>query len=422
MTLTHDPNQLEKVLTQALTSLWGTEDTSIVFYDLAALKTRINELKTAFPDTAHHAIAVKANPLVGILSYLKTLDVGVEAATLPELYLAQQCGYSEKKLVFDSPAKTVEELTYALKAGIHLNIDNLIEISRVAQLYERIKSSSTCGIRINPQVGTGKIKITSVAGEYSKFGVPIKQFRSELIKVFEDHQWLRAVHLHVGSQGCGMEMLVEGVKTIYDFAQEVNRHSSGNSRKISILDIGGGLPVSYRDSDPEWSFEKYYNRLVKLCPQLSEYQLITEFGRFIHAHNGWVASRVEYVKKEKDIETIITHIGADMFTRMCYFPDDWTHRITVADRFGRIKTDTAKRRYTIAGPLCFSGDILGKGIFLPQVQEGDYLILLDTGAYTLGMWSRHNSRQIPKVIGYHGKIAGIIKEKETLEEIYKFWS
>ncbi len=417
-----DRNHLENVLSQALARLCGSEDTSILYYDLAALEARIGDLQAVFPENTLHAVAIKANPLTGILSFLNKLDVGAEAATWPELYMAQKCGYPTHRLVFDSPAKTIKELVYTLRAGIHLNIDNFIELDRVAQLREQTRTGSTCGIRINPQVGTGKIKITSVAGEYSKFGVPIKLYRRELVKAFKIYDWLNGVHLHVGSQGCGLDMLVRGVQTIYELAREVNQMFEKGERRITILDVGGGLPVAYRDDDPEWTFEDYYKALLKACPGLAEYRLVTEFGRFIHAHNGWVASRVEYVKPDNKFDTIITQIGADLFSRMCYFPGDWTHKIAVADRLGRIKTGTSKHRYTIAGPLCFSGDILAGNILLPPVKEGDFIIFADAGAYTLGMWSRHNSRQIPKVIGYNNCIAGIIKEKETLNDVYKSWS
>jgi len=118
------------------------------------------------------------------------------------------------------------------------------------------------------------------------------------------------------------------------------------------------------------------------------------------------------------------HVGADLFLRKCYRPDDWHHEIIVLDSHGNIKTGIDKNKYMIAGPLCFAGDVIATEIILPPVEQGDYIIIQDTGAYTLSMWSRYNSRQIPKVIGYfnEGKTFEILRERESLDTLLAFWS
>jgi diaminopimelate decarboxylase len=118
------------------------------------------------------------------------------------------------------------------------------------------------------------------------------------------------------------------------------------------------------------------------------------------------------------------HVGADLLLRKCYNPEDWHHEIFVVDHNGMIKDGTDKNKYVIAGPLCFAGDVIANGIEMPIIEPGDYIIIQDTGAYTLSMWSRYNSRQIPKVIGYteEGNDFEIIKERECLDNIFEFWS
>lgn len=83
-----------------------------------------------------------------------------------------------------------------------------------------------------------------------------------------------------------------------------------------------------------------------------------------------------------------------------------------------------KNKYWVAGPLCFSGDVVARDVELPVVEAGDYIIIHDTGAYTLSMWSRYNSRQIPKVIGYHNDTNQfeILKKRETYNDLIRFWS
>ncbi|MBE0652112.1 MAG: diaminopimelate decarboxylase [Bacteroidales bacterium] len=409
-------------------NLISREDTAVLFYDLDFLSERILNLKSLFPKTTFHAIAVKANPLVRILEYIKTLDVGLEVASLPELYLAQKAGFPSEKIAFDSPAKTREELEYALKAGVWLNADSFAELDRIGEILEKTQSKSRIGVRLNPQVGMGNIKITSVSDAFSKFGIPMNEHRRKIKEYFFKYEWLKGVHVHVGSQGCPVYLLLEGIKKAFDFVNEINEAFESRSleKRIEVFDIGGGLPVSYDVSFKPVLMDEYHNLLREKMPALfsDDFQMITEFGRYIHANTGWAASRVEYVKREKDYNIIMTHLGADMLLRVCYNPDDWHHQFSVVDKDGNLKKGEDKFSYSIAGPLCFAGDILARDIELPYVEEGDFIIIHDIGAYTLSMWSRYNSRQIPKIIGYHGSEVDfeILKKRESEQDLIDFWT
>jgi diaminopimelate decarboxylase len=415
----------DKILSLAIKKkgLLTKSDSAVIFYDLSLIKQKTDELKKYFPKNTLHTAAIKANPLFKTLQFVKNCGMGAEAASIAELCLAQKAGFPSNKIIFDSPIKTIEELKYALESGVHINADSLAELERIAKLKKNITSKSTIGIRINPQIGIGRIKMTSVAGEYSKFGVPLKEFQDELFECFEKYYWLTRVHLHIGSQGCGIDMLVGGCKVVYDFMTQVN--TKLRRKQIKIFDIGGGMPVAYKKNENPPSMNKYFELLGHNCPELltGRFNIITEFGRWIFANAGWAASRVEYVKKSKTIDTIMIHLGADMFLRKIYNPGDWHHDISVVDFSGNTKTDNLKK-YNIAGPLCFAGDILEQRILLPEVKEEDFLIVHDTGAYTSSMWSRYNSRQFPKVIGYEdgGKKFVLLKERESLDSIKKFWS
>ncbi len=432
----------EKILTRAFChdGLIKPDDTALIFYDLDFIQNRVASLKSLFPENALHAIAVKANPLPSILGKLKLMGTGAETASLPELIIALKSGFPVEKIVFDSPVKTIGELEFTLKAGVHLNADSLGEIERISKIRQNIESKSTIGLRINPQAGTGKIEITSVAGTYSKFGVPVKNFRDEIIGAYLENDWLTAIHVHVGSQGCELPLLIKGIKIVYELALEINRllEKSGKRHRIRVFDIGGGLPVAYKDNDLPPTMEEYVRALRSEMPALFDgsFTLITEFGRWVHANAGFAVSRVEYLKITKgtgnatdttvssEVSTILIHVGADLLIRECYLPNQWSHKISVADPSGKIKTGNAAGKYTIAGPLCFQGDIIAREISLPQVAEGDYIVIHDTGAYTLSMWSRYNSRQMPKVLEFsnEGKDFEILRERETTEDLFRFWS
>jgi diaminopimelate decarboxylase len=411
--------QISAIISRALAEkILHPEDTTITFYDLSLLKQKIEELNTLFPVDSLHAVSIKANPLPKILQYLQPLNVGAEAATLGELYLAQKSGYANSKIVFDSPAKTIPEIEYALKAGVHINSDSLAELKRIIKLAEENPPAANIGIRINPQIGSGSISTTSVAERNSKFGVPLDDYADEINSFFSKYDWLNCIHFHVGSQGNSLEQLVAASQKILSFIDKMER-------KPQYIDIGGGLPVRYTDRDNYISMKEYVNRLNKSCPQLfnGEFKLITEFGRYIHANCGWTASRVEYLKSSAGINTAIIHVGADQFLRASYQPQFWQHDISVLDDKGEIKQNSQKLRYTIAGPLCFAGDVIARDVELPVVEQGDFIIIHDSGAYTLSMWSRYNSRPMPKVLGYqnNGAQFDVLKNRETLEDVYNFW-
>lgn len=406
----------------------GPDDTAVMFYNLSSFQERINGIKKIFPQTALHAIAVKANPLTKILSRIKSTGVGAEVASLPELHLAEMAGFLPETIVFDSPCKTKAEIEYALRAGVYLNADSFDELDRIGESLKTLQSKSIIGVRINPQVGTGTIKSTSVAGDISKFGIPINDNREKIIAYFLKYDWLTSIHVHIGSQGCPVPLVIEGIRKVLGLAIEINEKLKLNYKhnRIEVFDIGGGLPVSYHPGKQPVSMEQYLVMLKTSCPELfsSQFKLITEYGRYIYANSGWVASKVEYVKREPGYNIIMTHVGADLFLRKCYNPEDWHHHITVVDKEGKLKTGTDITRYMVAGPLCFSGDIIASDLELPVVVEGDYILIHDAGAYTLSMWSRYNSRQMLKVIGYSTESDSfeIIRERETIEDLFEFWS
>ncbi len=404
------------------------DDTAIIFYDLTFLEQRIENLISLFPGNVLHAIAIKANPLHKILTWMRQFGIGLEAATLPELHIALNAGYPPEKIVFDSPTKTIQELEYALDLGVHINADSLSDLDRIGELLLNKRSKGTIGVRINPQVGTGKILSTSVAGEYSKFGIPINEYRQELTDRFLNCDWLTGVHLHIGSQGISLEQLLKGLERIMSFITDVNSLllKENKGRSINLIDIGVGFPISYDRDIPPVSMAKYQAEIEKRFPDLGngKFKVITEFGRYVHTNAGWVASRVENVKRDREINTVMVHVGADLFLRECYNPNDWHHEIIVLDSSGMIKSGTDKNKYMVAGPLCFADDLIARDIPLPRVEVGDYIIIRDTGAYTLGMWSRYNSRQIPKVVGYYeaGERFEVIKDRESLQKILDFWA
>ncbi len=407
------------------------EDTAVIFYNLSMLEERIRLLSSCFPPGALHGLAIKANPLFRVMEHTRSMGAGtgVEAASLGEVTMALKAGYQPSQIVYDSPVKTVRELAFALKTGININVDNFSELSRIAELMPSIETPAgyhaSIGLRINPQVGVGTILESSVAGVYSKFGVPVNSRRNKIETAFLAYPWLTGVHLHVGSQGCDITMLVDGIGILYDLVLEINsKRKQTGMTPVSVFDIGGGLPISYIDRDIPPSMKEYAEKIEERAPLLFDpscFKLITEFGRWVYTNCGWTVSRVEYVKHEANINTAMLHVGADLFVRECLNQRDWHHEYSVYNHEGQLKTGYSESTWNLAGPLCFSGDIMAKELKLPVVEEGDYIVIHDTGCYTFSMWSRYNSRQTPRILGYHDHQFEILKERESLDDLLEFW-
>lgn len=393
-------------------------DTAVVLYDLDRLEERFAALREAFPPRTRHAVAVKAAPLPPLLAFLQGLGAGAEVASLPELHLALDAGVPPEAIVFDSPAKTGAELRLALERGVHINADNFEELRRLDDLAETLGLRPRAGLRVNPQSGRGTIKATSVAGRYSKFGVPLSR-RREIVDAFARYPWLTGLHVHVGSQGCPLPLLVEGAGAVYDLARRINDAGRG---RVRLLDIGGGLPAAYREGDDPPTPATYAAALGDRCRGLLDggFSLVTEFGRMLFAPCAVAASRVEYVKTQPGHRTAVLHLGADMFVRECYNPRSWFHRATLLDASGRMKTGRT-RPWHLAGPLCFSGDFPVWRAELPEIDPGDWVVLHDVGAYTLSMWSRYNSRQMPRVLGSRRGNFSVLREREEPEDLLRFW-
>jgi len=392
-----------------------------IFHHLGLMRARIAALRAAYPEQTLHAVAIKANPVVEILREVVRAGAGLEAASLEEVELALAAGCPAERIVFDSPAKTRDEIEQALRRGIYLNADSFDELDRIAAVRATCDSTSVVGLRVNALVGGGTIAHTSVAEADSKFGVPLSTDGYKILAAFAEHAWLGGLHVHVGSQGCGLELLVEAAARMAALRRAIVTETG---RNIAHLDIGGGLSTGYRSGEVAPTPAEYRALLEARAPDLfaRDVRLVTEFGRAIHANCGVAVSRVEYVKPAQRLAVI--HLGADFLLRPVYRPEDWKHEFFVLDRRGKPKTGSATP-VTIVGPLCFAGDVVARDALLPPIDEGDWIVIRDVGAYTLSMWSRHCSRGIPAVIGYEpppAESVRVLRAAETPADVVQFWS
>jgi diaminopimelate decarboxylase len=382
---------LQKALQENLIT---EEDTAVIFQSWNQLEVYLTHLKEAFPANTLHAIAIKTNPHPKVLKKISDLGFGLEAASMEEVQLAIDAGVEFSKIIFDSPVKTKLEIDFCNKhlPGIRLNVNSLEELTRMPQ-----NPTFTLGIRINPMIETGAPDIYHVSSDESKFGVPIiekKQIIDAIIR-FPVTQ----LHVHAGSHMTELDASIEAVKALVELAIEANQNLelNGIKRKITTLDIGGGLPPEQLEENKQSYMQQYALGIVENCPNISNFTLITEFGQWCYFYTGYAFSRVEYTLIRGEKKVLFIHLGADYLMRDAYVKPRGVSFLTFSN-YGVLKTAKASH-YDIAGPLCFAGDYVTKNQLLQGPEEGDWLALINTGSNSIGLWSRHCSRMIPKVIG-----------------------
>eukprot|EP00039_Didymoeca_costata_P015338 m.259021 g.259021 ORF g.259021 m.259021 type:complete len:462 (+) comp16200_c0_seq12:3218-4603(+) len=424
-----------------------TEETPCVdVFDFDILADTVKLCHDALPNMRHF-FAVKACPLTGVMKKLLKLGMGAECASITEVEHALAMGFPPDRVCFDSPAKMQKEIVRAIEAGCVMNCDGSEEIEKVNELItlgtlkaEDMRSSKRVGVRINPCQKAGSIAMSSTAHRGSKFGLQIHaDNRTECIALIQNNPWIRGLHMHVGSQGIELQQLVTAARAIVDIAKDIGCLPGTDEMQISFLDLGGGISVDYMSEKlPE--FSSYASLLREQVPELFEEKkfenLYTEFGRSIVCKSGTSFTTVESVKMtiQEGVErpTALCHLGSNHFLRPVYASDKYSHRISVHKPPSNDGTSVPFQFHDIAGPLCFSGDVIANKRWLPSVARGDVLAIHDTGAYCYSMYSRYNSRPAPPVVAItrtsethpssDALVLTVVKAGETLADIIRFWS
>ena len=393
--------------------LVGEREPVVGLLDITGIEESATALHAAFATPGvqiTHTFAVKAASLVPVLSLLGECGLGAEVASPGELALARAAGIPAERTVLDSPAKTAAELREALALGIAVNADNPQELARIDALRAGTGSGSPVGLRVNPQIGAGSIGAMSTATATSKFGVALRDPGAEewVLRAYAERPWLNRLHTHTGSQGVPLELMAAGVRAAYELAERIN--TAAGRQQVTVLDIGGGLPVNFGSDETTPSFAGYADLLRAEVPGLFDgrYGLVTEFGRSLLAKNGTVLARVEYAKSAGGRAIAVTHAGAQVATRTVFVPDAWPLRVLALDDKGREKAGEPVVQ-DVAGPCCFAGDLVATGRSLPLLEAGDHVALLDTGAYYFSNHFAYNSLPRPAVHGYVARTDGTVE-------------
>ncbi len=364
--------------------------------------------------------AVKANPNLSLLSELGKLGAGFDIVSMGEMQRVLAAGGSAAKMVFSGVGKTDEELRAALQARVGcINLESLSELRRLNQLAQGLGCKAPVSIRINPDIDAKTHPYISTGLRSNKFGLSLDQ---ALIGYQEaaalPHLQVMGVDCHIGSQITELSPFLDAADRVLEFVDRL----AEKGISIHHLDLGGGLGICYRDESPP-SPAMLMEALIGKVRAWSKARgrpmprLIFEFGRALVGAAGVLLSRVVALKPQPNDQTGAAHFAIidaamnDLMRPSLY--EAW-HEILVVNRRDQ---QTEERRWDVVGPVCESGDWLGRDRPL-RLKEGGLVILASAGAYGASMASNYNSRPRPaEVLVQAGQPVRLIRRRESFEDL-----
>jgi len=352
--------------------------------------------------------AVKANSNLGVLSVLAKLGSGFDIVSGGELARVLEAGGDPAKVVFSGVGKTPEEITFALEQGIKcFNVESPAELERINQVAKALGEIAPISIRVNPDVDAKTHPYISTGLKANKFGIE----REQAVAVYQhaasmSHLKITGMDCHIGSQLTEIEPFVDALDRLLALIDELTHKGI----HLSHLDVGGGLGVTYDDETPPHP-DQYAQALAERMRGRDNLTLIFEPGRAIMANAGILVTKVEFLKQGAEKNFAIVDAAMNDLLRPALY-SAWQNILPVQQQ------DRPKAIYDVVGPVCETGDFLGKDREL-AIKAGDLLAVRSAGAYGFTMSSNYNSRCRAAEILVDGDSPILVREREKLKDLWK---
>jgi diaminopimelate decarboxylase len=354
--------------------------------------------------------AVKANNNTAILRILETEGAGADVSGPAEIYLAKKAGFTGERILYSGNYHTDDELAYAVKERLKLNLDGIAQLERMMELGLKPDFIS---FRINPGIGGSGHEGLVFAGPDVKFGIP----EAEAVRAYEtaSDYGIRKFGVHMMTGSNILEPGYFGAVTS-KLMEIVGKIVSGTDAEISFIDIGGGLGIPYRPDDKTLDLDSVARKVTGIFTEqvktldLGSPALMMEPGRYIVGDAGILLARVHSVKRGG--KTFIgTDAGMNTLLRPALY--DAYHPVLVANRLDAKSEEKA----TVVGQICENTDHLAKDRLLPKIARGDLLAMVNAGAYGFAMSSQYNTRPRSAEVLVKDGADELIRKRETFEDI-----
>jgi diaminopimelate decarboxylase len=384
--------------------------TPAYIYSRATLERHWHAFNDAFGDQPHLiCYAVKANSNIGILNLFARLGSGFDIVSVGELERVLKAGGDPAKIVFSGVGKKAYEMQRALEVGIHcFNVESEAELDRLNEVAGEIGKKAPVSIRVNPDVDAQTHPYISTGLKENKFGIAYE----EAERVYEkaaamEYLDVQGIDCHIGSQLTEVDPFIDALERVLALADKLK----AKGINIKHLDIGGGLGVRYKDEEPPLPSD--YTKCLFANEKVRDYEIIIEPGRAIAANAGILVTEVEYLKHSEHKNFAIVDAAMNDLIRPSLY-QSWQEIIPVI----KPGQNEPKETYDIVGPVCETGDFLGKDRDL-ALESGDWLAVRSSGAYGFTMASNYNSRPRAVELLVDGDKVHVIRERENLGDLMR---
>lgn len=389
--------------------------TPLYVYSVTMISERYNAFDRAFARIPHFVCySVKANSNLSILRLLAKKGCGFDVVSGGELERVLTVDRkAAKKVVFSGVGKTSEELTAALKAGILLfNVESESELWALAESAGRLRTAAPIALRVNPDVAAATHPYISTGLHKHKFGVPIGDARTLYAKASSARYLkIRGVSVHIGSQIKDPAPFGEAMARVADLVRKLRE----DGHRIEYVDAGGGLGIPYEiaaEDDFQARMAAYAEAVSSPLRDL-DVRLLLEPGRSIVGPAGVLLTKVVYKKANNGKQFLIVDAAMNDLIRPALYGAQ--HEMIPVTRGAE---DTSKV-VDVVGPVCETGDFFARDRELSDMDEGDLLAILDSGAYGMVLASNYNTRPRAAEILVAGKSATVIRRREKVSDLLR---
>ncbi len=352
--------------------------------------------------------SVKSNSNLAVLRALVKAGAGLDVVSGGELYRAKLAGVNPGKVVYAGVGKKREEIEDAIKFGIlFFNAESEEELGEIERAASVLKKKVNVAIRINPDVIPKTHRYIATGKGESKFGLDFETVH----KIFNarwryPNLFIHGVHIHIGSQILNAEPFTTAIRKVLEFLREYKID-------VDYFNIGGGLGIVYSIENPQTarSFAKSILPLLKK----SKLKIILEPGRFISGNSGILITKVLYTKRTpRKTFAVIDGGMSDLIRPSLYEAYHKIVPVSVSE-----DASSAAEKMDVVGPICETGDFLGKDRYLPRMPNGSLVAVMTAGAYGFTMSSNYNSRPRGAEIMVINNKFYVIRKAETYKDIIK---
>ena len=369
--------------------------TPFYLYSIGTFLDHFLKLKKAFePANPLICFSMKANSNLTVLKALVKQGSGLDIVSGGELFKAKKVGVDPQKIVYASVGKTEAEIEEAMRSKILMfNVESIPELDVINALACRLKTTQKVAIRLNPDVAPDTHDYITTGSKQNKFGLDMETAYKLFMESYR-YPFLRfaGVHMHIGSQITNAKPFVKAIKRALKFIDSVR--FGGNP--VEYLNIGGGLGIIYSKEKPQTAqaFADEILPLFKDYDLKKNLKLVLEPGRFVSGNSGILVTKVLYVKSTHVKSFVIVDGGMNDLIRPSFY-GAYHDILPVIKKNGKGRAIPVD----VVGPICESGDFLGKDRKMNSVVVGDLLAVMSCGAYGFVMSSNYNARsRVPEIV------------------------